>query len=69
MSAVYSLPTDVAETVFSVGARDDSGWTSLLHAYNNSLSAAQKSKILFALTCSKDSSKLQRWLPTLCLSS
>lgn len=60
-TCVYlSLPTDVAETVYSVGAQDDYGWASLLHTYNISLSAAQKSKILFALTCSKDTDKLQR---------
>uniref|UniRef100_A0AAQ5ZU82 Aminopeptidase n=1 Tax=Amphiprion ocellaris TaxID=80972 RepID=A0AAQ5ZU82_AMPOC len=43
-------PTDVAETVFSVGAQDDHGWASLLNTYKTSLSAAQKHKILFALT-------------------
>uniref|UniRef100_A0A7N6ADK8 Aminopeptidase n=1 Tax=Anabas testudineus TaxID=64144 RepID=A0A7N6ADK8_ANATE len=57
-----SLPTDVAETVFAVGAQDDHGWASLLHEYNISLSAAQKAKILFALTCSRDTNKLQRLL-------
>lgn len=56
------LPTDVAETVFSVGAQDDHGWASLLHTYNTSLSAAQKEKILFALTCSRDTNKLHRLL-------
>uniref|UniRef100_A0A671VTK6 Aminopeptidase n=1 Tax=Sparus aurata TaxID=8175 RepID=A0A671VTK6_SPAAU len=59
---LVTLPTDVAETVYSVGAQDDYGWASLLHTYNISLSAAQKSKILFALTCSKDTDKLQRLL-------
>ncbi|XP_029018909.1 endoplasmic reticulum aminopeptidase 2 [Betta splendens] len=61
-NGTLSLPTDVAETVFAVGARDDSGWVSLLHAYNISLSAAQKEKILFALTRSRDADKLQRLL-------
>ncbi|MEQ2239505.1 hypothetical protein ILYODFUR_005125, partial [Ilyodon furcidens] len=56
------LPTDVAETVFSVGAQDDYGWTSLLHIYKISLSEAQKKKILFALATSRDTDKLQRLL-------
>uniref|UniRef100_A0A7N6F647 Aminopeptidase n=1 Tax=Anabas testudineus TaxID=64144 RepID=A0A7N6F647_ANATE len=59
---LVTLPTDVAETVFAVGAQDDHGWASLLHEYNISLSAAQKAKILFALTCSRDTNKLQRLL-------
>ncbi|XP_071338888.1 endoplasmic reticulum aminopeptidase 2 [Trachinotus anak] len=61
-NGTLNLPTDVAETVYSVGAQDDHGWTSLLHTYNISLSAAQKDKILFALTCSRDTSKLERLL-------
>ncbi|XP_023269255.1 endoplasmic reticulum aminopeptidase 2-like [Seriola lalandi dorsalis] len=61
-NGTLNLPTDVAETVYSVGAQDDHGWTSLLHTYNVSLSAAQKYKILFALTCSRDTSKLERLL-------
>ncbi|KAK2837344.1 hypothetical protein Q5P01_014556 [Channa striata] len=61
-NGTLNLPTDVAETVYSVGAQDDHGWASLLHAYNISLSAAHKQKILFALTCSRDTNKLQRLL-------
>uniref|UniRef100_A0A8C4I5R9 Aminopeptidase n=1 Tax=Dicentrarchus labrax TaxID=13489 RepID=A0A8C4I5R9_DICLA len=61
-NGTLNLPTDVAETVYSVGAQDDHGWASLLHTYNISLSAAQKNKILFALTCSRDANKLQRLL-------
>uniref|UniRef100_A0A669DIF1 Aminopeptidase n=1 Tax=Oreochromis niloticus TaxID=8128 RepID=A0A669DIF1_ORENI len=53
------LPTDVAETVYSVGAQDDHGWASLLHTYKISLSEAHKHKILYALTSSKDTSKLE----------
>lgn len=65
-ACVYpSLPTDVAETVYSVGAQDDHSWASLLHTYNISLSAAQKNKILFALTCSRDTDKLQRYIVAL----
>lgn len=64
-ACVYpSLPTDVAETVYSVGAKDDHGWTSLLHTYNMSLSEAQKNKILFALTCSRDTNKLHGYIFT-----
>ncbi|XP_034398276.1 endoplasmic reticulum aminopeptidase 2 isoform X2 [Cyclopterus lumpus] len=61
-NGTLNLPTDVAETVFSVGARDDHGWRSLLHTYNISLFAAQKSKVLFALTCSRDTNKLHKLL-------
>lgn len=57
-----NLPTDVATTVYSVGARDDHGWASLLDTYKTSLSEAQKENILFALTCSRDTNKLQRLL-------
>uniref|UniRef100_UPI0009B41DE2 endoplasmic reticulum aminopeptidase 2-like n=1 Tax=Monopterus albus TaxID=43700 RepID=UPI0009B41DE2 len=61
-NGTLNLPTDVAETVYSVGAQDDHGWASLLHTYNISLSEAQKKKILFALTCSRDTNKLQRFI-------
>lgn len=61
-NGTLNLPTDVAETVYSVGAQDDHGWTSLLHTYSVSLSGAQKHKILYALTCSKDTNKLRRLL-------
>uniref|UniRef100_A0A669DZC3 Aminopeptidase n=1 Tax=Oreochromis niloticus TaxID=8128 RepID=A0A669DZC3_ORENI len=56
---LVTLPTDVAETVYSVGAQDDHGWASLLHTYKISLSEAHKHKILYALTSSKDTSKLE----------
>ncbi|KAM9359901.1 endoplasmic reticulum aminopeptidase 2 isoform 1-T2 [Symphorus nematophorus] len=61
-NGTLSLPTDVAETVYAVGAQDEHGWASLLHTYNISLSGAQKTKILFALTCSRDTDKLHRLL-------
>ncbi|XP_035494571.1 endoplasmic reticulum aminopeptidase 2 [Scophthalmus maximus] len=61
-NGTLNLPTDVAVTVYSVGAQDDHGWASLLHTYKNSLSAAQKHKFLFALTCSRDTSKLEKLL-------
>uniref|UniRef100_A0AAY4BGQ6 Aminopeptidase n=1 Tax=Denticeps clupeoides TaxID=299321 RepID=A0AAY4BGQ6_9TELE len=56
------LPTDVVETVFSVGAQEDEGWTSLLEKYTISMSGAEKWKILSALTSSKDANKLRRLL-------
>uniref|UniRef100_A0A8C7ZHD9 Aminopeptidase n=1 Tax=Oryzias sinensis TaxID=183150 RepID=A0A8C7ZHD9_9TELE len=59
---LVSLPTDVAETVYSVGAQHDHGWNSLLDTYKISLSEAQKNKILQALTSSRDTEKLQRLL-------
>lgn len=62
MCVYLSLPTDVAETVYSVGAKDDRGWASLFHMYNISLSEAQKNQIMFALTCSTDPNKLKRWI-------
>nr|XP_004544542.1 endoplasmic reticulum aminopeptidase 2 [Maylandia zebra] len=58
-NGTLNLPTDVAETVYSVGAQDDHGWASLLHTYKISLSEAQKHKILYALASSKDTSKLE----------
>ncbi|XP_061585050.1 endoplasmic reticulum aminopeptidase 2 isoform X2 [Cololabis saira] len=61
-NGTLNLPTDVAGTVYSVGARNDHGWDSLLHTYKMSLSEAQKHKILFALTSSRDTEKLQRLL-------
>ncbi|XP_054628263.1 endoplasmic reticulum aminopeptidase 2 [Dunckerocampus dactyliophorus] len=56
------LPTDVADTVYVIGAQDDYGWASLLHLYNTSFSAAQKNTIMFALTSSRDTNKLHRLL-------
>ncbi|XP_038145940.1 endoplasmic reticulum aminopeptidase 2 isoform X2 [Cyprinodon tularosa] len=61
-NGTLNLPTDVAETIFSVGAQDDHGWISLLNLYKISLSEAQKKMILFALATSKDPDKLKRLL-------
>uniref|UniRef100_A0A669BIX0 Aminopeptidase n=1 Tax=Oreochromis niloticus TaxID=8128 RepID=A0A669BIX0_ORENI len=61
-NGTLNLPTDVAETVYSVGAQDDHGWASLLHTYKISLSEAHKHKILYALTSSKDTSKLEGYV-------
>uniref|UniRef100_UPI003AAACCD0 endoplasmic reticulum aminopeptidase 2 isoform X1 n=1 Tax=Centroberyx gerrardi TaxID=166262 RepID=UPI003AAACCD0 len=61
-NGTLNLPTDVAETVYSVGAQDEHGWASLFHTYTISLSEAQKHKILSALASSRDTNKLQRLL-------
>lgn len=61
-NGTFNLLTDVAETVFAVGARYSDGWAALFHTYNISLSEAQKHKILAALTSTRDISKLQRLL-------
>uniref|UniRef100_A0A3B3H2I0 Aminopeptidase n=1 Tax=Oryzias latipes TaxID=8090 RepID=A0A3B3H2I0_ORYLA len=61
-NGTLNLPTDVAETVYSVGAQHDHGWNSLLDTYKISLSEAQKNKILQALTSSRDTGKLLRLL-------
>ncbi|XP_072244138.1 endoplasmic reticulum aminopeptidase 2 [Leuresthes tenuis] len=61
-NGTLNLPTDVAETVYSVGAQDDHGWASLLETYKISLSETQKHKIMFALTSSRHTDKLKRLL-------
>ncbi|KAM4616809.1 leucyl-cystinyl aminopeptidase-like [Polymixia lowei] len=61
-NATLNLPTDVAETVFSVGAQDEHGWASLLHTYTISFSETHKDKILSALASSRDINKLHRLL-------
>ncbi|XP_019722472.1 endoplasmic reticulum aminopeptidase 2 [Hippocampus comes] len=57
-NGALKLPTDVAQTVYAVGAQDHHGWASLLHMYRTSSSPAQKDKILFALTNSRNTTKL-----------
>ncbi len=59
---IYSLPTDVSETVYMVGAQDDSGWAYLLEKYVVSMCETEKSKFLSALASSKDSKKLSRYI-------
>uniref|UniRef100_A0A672YSY3 Aminopeptidase n=1 Tax=Sphaeramia orbicularis TaxID=375764 RepID=A0A672YSY3_9TELE len=61
-NGTLNLPTDVAETVFSVGAQDEHGWNSLFYTYTTSLSEAQKHKIMSALASTKDTNKLHRLL-------
>ncbi|KAK1174274.1 endoplasmic reticulum aminopeptidase 2-like isoform X1 [Acipenser oxyrinchus oxyrinchus] len=57
-----SLPTDVIEAVYSIGAQSAEGWAYLLEKYQVSMSGAEKNKILGALTSSKDTGKLLRLL-------
>ncbi|KAK2911697.1 hypothetical protein QQF64_027515 [Cirrhinus molitorella] len=61
-NGTISLPTDVSETVYMVGAQDDSGWAFLLEKYGVSMCETEKSKFLSALASSKDSEKLTRLL-------
>ncbi|CAB1322060.1 unnamed protein product [Coregonus sp. 'balchen'] len=60
-NSTLSLPA-VTETVYSVGAQEDSGWASLLHIYTLSLSETHKHKILSALASSRDTNKLHKLL-------
>lgn len=61
-NGTISLPTDVSETVYMVGAQDDSGWAYLLEKYGLSMCETEKRKFLSALASSKDSKKLSRLL-------
>uniref|UniRef100_A0A8K9XK09 Aminopeptidase n=1 Tax=Oncorhynchus mykiss TaxID=8022 RepID=A0A8K9XK09_ONCMY len=61
-NSTLNLPADVAETVYSVGAQEDTGWASLLQTYTHSLSETHKHKILSALASSRDTNKLTRCL-------
>lgn len=55
-----SVPADVLRSVYLVGAQDTTNWNLLLNIYKSSLSSSYKSKILYALTSSKDPDKLAR---------
>ncbi|XP_043920045.1 endoplasmic reticulum aminopeptidase 2-like [Protopterus annectens] len=57
-NGTLSLPTDIIKSVYSVGAKDKSGWNYLLEKYKVSMSGAEKYKILSALTRSKDANHL-----------
>uniref|UniRef100_A0AAR2KT24 Aminopeptidase n=1 Tax=Pygocentrus nattereri TaxID=42514 RepID=A0AAR2KT24_PYGNA len=61
-NGTISLPSDVTETIYMVGAQDENGWQYLLEKYGVSMSEAEKCKFLAALASSKDSSKLLRLL-------
>uniref|UniRef100_A0A8C9TKW0 Aminopeptidase n=1 Tax=Scleropages formosus TaxID=113540 RepID=A0A8C9TKW0_SCLFO len=55
-----SVPTVVLRPVYLVGAQHTDNWNFLLQAYSQSLSSAEKKKILFALTCTRDPEKLSK---------
>uniref|UniRef100_A0A8C0J978 Aminopeptidase n=1 Tax=Chelonoidis abingdonii TaxID=106734 RepID=A0A8C0J978_CHEAB len=57
---MLNLPADVLKTVYSVGAQKIAGWNYLLKQYSLSMSGAEKNKILYALTTSKDCEKLTK---------
>ncbi|KAL0979300.1 hypothetical protein UPYG_G00183370 [Umbra pygmaea] len=61
-NSTLSLPADVTETVYTVGAQEQRGWEALLHAYTHCLSETHKYKMLSALASSKDTNKLHRLL-------
>ncbi|XP_067294258.1 endoplasmic reticulum aminopeptidase 2 [Pseudorasbora parva] len=61
-NGTISLPTDVSETVYMIGAQGDSGWAYLLEKYGASMCETEKSKFLSALASSKKSEKLSRLL-------
>lgn len=56
-----SVPTVVLRPVYLVGAQQTPNWNYLLQVYSQTLSSAEKKKILFALTCSKDLEKLNKY--------
>lgn len=55
-----NLPADVLKIVFSVGAQTTAGWNYLLEQYELSRSGAEKNKILYALSKSKQQEKLMK---------
>nr|XP_031529084.1 endoplasmic reticulum aminopeptidase 2 isoform X2 [Vicugna pacos] len=59
-SGKLNIPTDVLKIVYSVGAQTTAGWNYLLEQYGLSLSAAEKNKILYALSTSKHQEKLMK---------
>ncbi|XP_004678177.1 PREDICTED: endoplasmic reticulum aminopeptidase 2 isoform X2 [Condylura cristata] len=59
-SGKSNIPTDVLKIVYSVGAQTTAGWNYLLKQYELSMSGAEKNKILYALSTSKDQEKLMK---------
>lgn len=59
-SGKLNIPTDVLKIVYSVGAQTTAGWNYLLEKYELSVSGAEKNKILYALSTSKDQEKLMK---------
>ncbi|XP_006626843.3 endoplasmic reticulum aminopeptidase 2 [Lepisosteus oculatus] len=55
-----NLPTDVLRPVYAVGSQNTEDWNFLLEIYKHSLSSTDKNKILYALTRSKDTEKLNK---------
>nr|XP_045368472.1 endoplasmic reticulum aminopeptidase 2 isoform X2 [Camelus bactrianus] len=59
-SGKLNISADVLKIVYSVGAQTTAGWNYLLEQYGLSLSAAEKNKILYALSTSKHQEKLMK---------
>uniref|UniRef100_A0A8C0SVP7 Aminopeptidase n=1 Tax=Canis lupus familiaris TaxID=9615 RepID=A0A8C0SVP7_CANLF len=57
-SGKLTIPSDVLEIVYSIGAQTTVGWNYLLEQYGLSVSGAEKNKILYALSTSKHQEKL-----------
>ncbi|XP_038258642.1 endoplasmic reticulum aminopeptidase 2-like isoform X2 [Dermochelys coriacea] len=57
-----NIPSDVLETVYSVGSKTADGWNFLLERYKVSMSGAEQRKICSALASCKDDAKLTRLL-------
>ncbi|XP_048382847.2 leucyl-cystinyl aminopeptidase isoform X2 [Stegostoma tigrinum] len=54
------LPSDLTMTIYTVGARDDKGWTFLHQMYNTLQTEAEKSKMLHAMAKSSNPRELIR---------
>lgn len=59
----------MSETVYMIGAQDNSGWDYLLEKYGVSMCETEKSKFLSALANSRDSEKLSRYTTVITHSS
>lgn len=59
-SGKLNIPSDVLNIVYSVGAQTTVGWNYLLEQYGQSMSGAEKKKILYALSTSKHQEKLMK---------
>nr|XP_048706530.1 endoplasmic reticulum aminopeptidase 2-like isoform X3 [Caretta caretta] len=57
-----NIPSDVLETIYSVGSKTADGWNFLLERYKVSMSGAEQRKICSALASCKDDAKLTRLL-------
>lgn len=61
-NGTLNLPTDVLEIVYSAGAQSSDGWDYLLTKYMQSVSGAEKNKIVSALASTRNPEKLARLL-------